>query len=126
MSDDYESVDNEKSWECIDGIFFQSKDDQKGKLEKKPKIDSKLKGKFPSNNLFFTIGMNKNEIFKEKNVQKTFQPYQVLLRKRTKDAKTQTGPWPNFAGPFFVDINHQGKVSLIFSGSITLISIDFL
>ena len=46
MADDYESVDNEKSWECIDGIFLlQSKNDQDEKLEKKTKIKSPLKGK---------------------------------------------------------------------------------
>ena len=70
--------------------------------------------------------MNENEISKEKNVQKKFQPYQVLLRKRTKDVKSQTGPWPNFGGPFYTDIKDKGKVSLIISGSIPLISIDFL
>ena len=70
--------------------------------------------------------MNENEISKEKNVQKKFQPYQVLVRKRTKDVKSQTGPWPNFGGPFYTDIKHKGKVSLIISGSITLMSIIFL
>ena len=61
---------------------------------------------------FFTFGMNKNENFKEKTRQTKFQPYQVLARKRTKDVKSQTGPWPNFSGPFYTDIKDQGKVSV--------------
>lgn len=70
--------------------------------------------------------MNKNEILKEKNDQKKFLPYQVLLRKRTKDVKSQTGPWPNFSGPFYTDIKDKGKVSVTIQRSITLISIDLL
>ena len=114
MADEYESVDNANSWECIDGIFVLRSDEDKGeKLDENPAKKSEQKGKFPKSNLFSTFGMNKNEILKEKTLQTKFQTYRVLTRKRTKDVKTQTGPWPNFSGPFYTDIKDAGKVSIL-------------
>lgn len=41
-----------------------------------------------------------------------FQPYFVSMKKRTKDKKSQTGPWIDFDGPYFTEVKHQGKVSV--------------
>ena len=69
------------------------------------KKNQKKKEHFQTNVRFFESRLNKNENLKVKTRQLKFQPYQIPMKKRTKDQKSQTGAW-------LTDINHQGKVSL--------------